>query len=96
MLKLLALFIFLVASTMAFPAMAKDCGSSCETCYCTFRNGSTCSDDHAVLGKCTCRCTKWKKKSSSASSEDQTTAASACEPATKAATTLSQTRLQED
>lgn len=40
---------------------AKDCGSSCETCYCTYRNGSTCVDDHPILGACTCKCVKYKK-----------------------------------
>jgi hypothetical protein len=45
----------------AMPSLAKDCGAQCETCYCTFKNGSMCDADHGILGTCTCRCAKRKK-----------------------------------
>ena len=40
-------------------AAAKTCVPACtapESCYCTYKNGATCDDDHVVYGTCSCTC----------------------------------------
>jgi len=49
----------LILPTTAEAEDEKTCSPACkknQSCYCTFKNGSVCVDDHAILGACTCRC----------------------------------------
>ncbi len=68
---IVVLFLFLAMIGINTSVFAKDCGSNCKTCYCKFKNGSVCDEDHSILGTCTCTCVKYKKKNKSADSSGE-------------------------
>lgn len=59
--NMLLVAISLLVIGVSSPVLAKDCGSDCRVCYCTFNNGTTCVEDNPALGSCNCRCVQQNK-----------------------------------